>query len=60
LRKLFKKLVLDKQNVVIDLTNVPLIDDEFLALCLLLKKNLMKVGKTMRLMNLEKSVAHGF
>lgn len=51
LRNLFKQLVLDKQNVVIDLTDVPIIDGEFLALCMLLKKNLMKSGKTMRLIN---------
>lgn len=56
LRKIFKQLVLDGQNVVIDLRNVTVIDGEFLALCMLLRKNLMKSGKTMGLANISVTV----
>jgi N-acetylglucosaminyldiphosphoundecaprenol N-acetyl-beta-D-mannosaminyltransferase len=57
LREVFKQAAKEKQNVVIDLKNVTVIDSAFLGLCLILYKHLKMSNLQLKLINPNKAVS---
>lgn len=51
LREVFKDAISSNKDVVLDLTDVTVVDGAFFGLCMLLKKHLRKKGKVMCLVN---------
>lgn len=56
LRKEFRKAATEKHDVVLDLTNVAIIDGAFLGLCLVLYKHLHASGHSLKVINPNKAV----
>jgi N-acetylglucosaminyldiphosphoundecaprenol N-acetyl-beta-D-mannosaminyltransferase len=56
LRAAFKQIATEKRDVVLDLTNVKVIDSAFLGLCLVLYKHLAASGHSLKLINSNKMV----
>lgn len=51
LREVFKQTINTNKDVILDLTDVSVIDGAFIGLCMLLKKHLRKKGKSMCFIN---------
>ncbi len=56
LRPAFKQAVLEKRDVILDLTDVKKIDSAFIGLCLILYKHLTLSGHTLKLSNAGKPI----